>query len=450
MKRQSLEKHLMRLSLIGSLPSLVFLILIMALNNISIWPILIVSLFGVMLVGYVAYRIHQLAQFQFRSLSNLLEAMIQGDYSLRARSDSSHGALDELVSSINGLAERLSRQRTETEESQLLLKTVIDHIDVAIVALTEDNSIRFHNPAAEKLFRDDEANVEWIEQLEPILTLDSGHHQVLELTFGRRKGRFNIYVADFREHGFQRKLLFITDVKTLLRGEERNAWQRLVRVISHEINNSLTPIASISQTLKKQMTRKYGKDSDVIDVINGLTLISERAIGLSQFVESYKQIARLPEPKLKNTNIRILVEKVVALFNKGTNNIILNGESKICKVDPILLEQVLINLLKNAQEANAQSLNMSETHPKNIEVNWETQENTWKLSVKDQGNGISNMDNLFVPFYSTKTQGTGIGLVLCRQIIEAHGGEIHLANCDNSTGCKAVLELPLRPYKQKA
>lgn len=438
-KRRPFEAHLIRLVLLASLPLLLLLLWMMVLANISIWLILLTGLFGSLMILYASYSIYQKISYQFRSISNLLEALIQGDYALRARSDQSGGALDELVTAMNDLAQGMSQQRWESVESQLLLRTIIEHIDVAIIALTQNNQIRFSNPAADHLLQlhNASSNQQLLQQLAFVQELTSGCHQLVELSLGYQQGRFNVYIEEFRDAGKQHKLLFITDMRSLLRTEERKAWQDLIRVISHEINNSLSPIASISQTLKRLIERDARGETLAEDLREGLHIISERAIGLSQFVESYKQLAKLPEPQIQPLAIRPLVEKIIALFNHTAIEI----ETEInftLQLDSIQFEQVLINLIKNAVEATAL------TNPSSIiKIRWAVSHQFFKLDICDQGTGISNPNNLFVPFYSTKKQGSGIGLVLSRQIIEAHKGRLTLSNQD-SGGCCASIELPVQ------
>ncbi len=437
-KRRPFEAHLIRLVLLASLPLLLLLLWMMVLANISIWLILLTGLFGSLMILYASYSIYQKISYQFRSISNLLEALIQGDYALRARSDQSGGALDELVSAMNDLAQGMSQQRWESVESQLLLRTIIEHIDVAIIALTQNNQIRFSNPAADHLLQlhNTSSNQQLLQQLAFVQELTSGCHQLVELSLGYQQGRFNVYIEEFRDAGKQHKLLFITDMRSLLRTEERKAWQDLIRVISHEINNSLSPIASISQTLKRLIERDARGETLAEDLREGLHIISERAIGLSQFVESYKQLAKLPEPQIQPLAIRPLVEKIVALFHHTAIEIETETNFTL-QLDPIQFEQVLINLIKNAVEATAL------TNPSSIiKIRWAVSHQFFKLDICDQGTGISNPNNLFVPFYSTKKKGSGIGLVLSRQIIEAHNGRLTLSNQD-SGGCCASIELPV-------
>lgn len=446
-QRRPFEAQLTRISLVASIPLLLLLLWVMVYARVSIWLTLLTALLGSLTIVYSYYSIHQKLVYQFRSISNLLGAMIQGDYTLRARSDQGSGALEELVVAINGLANRLSQQRWESVESQLLVRTIIDHIDVAIIALSERNEIRFINPAAKKLLGLDQnqSEMQLLQQLECVQSIPSGCSQVVELSLGYQKGRFNVHVEEFRESGLQHQLLFITDVRTLLRSEERKAWQSLVRVISHEINNSLSPIASISQTLQRLVLRQAENlldeqtpSSDTRkNLIDGLTIINERANGLRQFVDSYKQLAKLPEPQKQQVWFRELIDKACLLFSGHSIAIDTEADASIY-IDPLQFQQVLINLIKNAIEA------MAQVNPSGrITISWEVNTSVFKLCICDQGSGISNLDNLFVPFYSTKKQGSGIGLVLSRQIIEAHSGHLTIANRTNSVGCCAKIEIPL-------
>ena len=443
-KTRSFETQITCLSLFSSVPLLLFLLWIMVYAGISIWLILLTALLGSLILFYSHYRIYQNTAYQFRSLSTVVDGLKQGEYSLRARSVEGTNASRELIDSINEQANDLSQLRWQSVESQHLLHTVIEHIDVAIVALSDDNQIRFFNPAAKKLLHLEQghSNSTLVKQLAFVQSFTSGCHQVLELSLGQQQGRFNVHVEEFREAGLPHKLLFITNVSTLLRREERKAWQSLVRVISHEINNSLAPIASISQTLTRLIARKHSSNENDKDLKEGLSIINTRALGLSRFVDSYKQLAKLPEPKRKKISIRSLIDNIQLLFKNQC--IVVASETDVeVYIDPDQFEQVLINLLKNSVEA------MAQTNPNGvIRVEWLVTENFFKLIICDQGGGISNPDNLFVPFYSTKKQGSGIGLVLCRQIVEAHNGRLSINNQNaiskqkEFSGCRACIEIP--------
>lgn len=447
--RRSFEAQLTLLNVFTSLPLYLLLLWALLSGDTSRWLTAFIALIGAITILFSSYRIYQKADYQFRSLGNLLDAMIQGDYSMRARSGRSDGALDDLVRSINALADRLNQQRAESVESQRLVRTVIDHIDVAILALSDRKELRFVNPAAIKLLQlsDETLSQTLLDQLAAVQQQPSGSHQVMELSLGKNQGRFNVHIESFHEAGVENKLLFITDVRTLLRSEERKAWQSLVRVISHEINNSLAPIASISQTLCKTAANSTSLNTSLnsTDITEGLTLIHQRAKGLIAFVESYRQLAQLPEPKKQWVAVIPLIQKCILLFPDHTINLISENEPTDAinaNIDPVLMEQVLINLIKNATEAAPTGL---------IKIHCAlTQQSAPEnrllcISVCDTGPGIANTENIFVPFYSTKKDGTGIGLALSRQIIESHGGQLFLTNTTNPNGCQASIELPTLP-----
>ncbi len=439
-KKKSFEAQLTQLSLLASLPIFILLLWVMTYANISIYLILLVALLGSLVLVYCHNKIHQKSSYQFRSLSNLLDAMVQGDYSLRSRHSEGDEALNELVDSINSLAIRLNKQRIESIESQLLLKTVINHIDVAIIALNENSEMVLTNPAANALLQlsdglNDITLNDSFKQLAQVDAIVSGQSQVMPLTFAGQQGKFNVHVEEFRDKGKQQKLLFITDVSNMLRSEERNAWQALVRVISHEINNSLSPIGSISQSLKRLLIRQEDISEHKDYLIEGLTVVAQRTNNLANFVNSYKQIASLPEPKKQETSIANLISKISGLYQSQHIEIQTSVDVNL-SIDAVQIEQVLINLLKNAAEAIKNSGGDGK-----VTINWQQQAKVFKLAIKDDGTGVSNPDNLFVPFYTTKAQGSGIGLVLCRQIIEAHGGKLTLTNRTDGKGCLAVIEL---------
>lgn len=442
-KRTSFEAQLTQLSLFAALPPYLLLIWVMIYANISVYLVLLVILIGGLLIAFCHSKIHQKSAYQFRSLSNLLDAMVQGDYSLRARTSVGDKALNELVGAINSLALRLNKQRIESIENQLLLQTVIKHIDVAIIAFNESNELVLCNPAARKLLQLKETDnigkafTDPTNQLAQVEAISNGQSQVMALTFSGQQGKFSVHKEAYRKDGKEQELLFITDVSSMLRSEERKAWQALVRVISHEINNSLSPIASISQSLKRLLIKNTDIEAHSDFLLEGLTVIAQRANNLGNFVNSYKQIASLPEPVKQLTSISSLVSKVTKLYPEHTVEVLALEDVKL-SIDVVQFEQVLINLVKNAVEA----IKNADVEGR-VSISWQQQDKHLKLSIKDDGTGVSNPDNLFVPFYTTKVKGSGIGLVLCRQIIEAHGGKIHLTNRAGVRGCKATIELPL-------
>jgi two-component system nitrogen regulation sensor histidine kinase NtrY len=426
----------MLLAAVASIPSALVLLLVMLQSNYSIYLTGLVALILLAVVGYCLATIKLRLSYQFRSLTNLLEAMSSGDYSLRGRRQHGVDPLGELVVQINALANVLASQRFAAEESRLLLEKVINQINVAIIAFDAENQVSLANPAALALY-DLSAEAMLESDLstlaaEPLLA--AKNDTAVELRFPKRRGRFHIHHDQFREQGSVHQLVFVTDVRVLLRAEERRAWQDLIRVISHEINNSLAPITSISRTLQKSARTRDHAASFGDDLVEGLRVVEDRSISLKSFIQSFSQLSRLAEPTRQPVNMTQLVAAVVPLFEHRQIDCDSTSEVEI-QADPVQLEQVLINLLKNADEA------MPDTNGV-VSLSWELQQGLLEICISDEGNGISNPANLFVPLYTTKEKGSGVGLALCRQIIEAHGGYLSVANRDDRRGCIARIELP--------
>ncbi|BDX07398.1 hypothetical protein MACH26_29190 [Planctobacterium marinum] len=368
---------------------------------------------------------------QFYTLANLLEAVSEGDYSLRGKQARKTGALAELTRQINRLSDTLTVQRHEVKESQLLLSKIISHIDVAVFAWNEQGLISLVNPAACALCKQPESELlnSEVKAIVPgsFLTARGG---VLEHDFAGKQGKFHVFSDHFMEQNHRHTLLFINHVEALLRAEELKAWKNLIRVLSHEINNSLVPIQSLSELMLQEQVVQ-----DNPSLKESTEIVSERARSLSTFIAAYKRLTHTPKPKLQALSIAEQLRKVTLLFPEQEFSIQCQLESPV-QADAILLQQLLINLVKNAIEA--QCIANVETA---IEIKAAINSDIANIIIRDHGNGINNPENLFVPFYSTKADGSGIGLALSRQIIEAHHGQLKLQNHPEG-GCEARLSLP--------
>jgi nitrogen fixation/metabolism regulation signal transduction histidine kinase len=248
--------------------------------------------------------------------------------------------------------------------------------------------------------------------------------------------------AGFRLRGLPHTLLVLSDVSAALREEERTAWERLIRVLGHEINNSLTPIKSIAGSLRARLTSPQPIDNSDRDFDNGLEVIENRAESLNRFLQAYRQLMGLPAPKLAPVSLTALVERVARLETRVTVAVA-HAEDITLRVDADHIQQALINLTRNAAEA-ALSPDAINDGPPCVKIEWERNGNDVIIAVIDNGTGLTNASNLFVPFYTTKPSGTGIGLVLAQQIAQAHRGSVQLFNrTDGAMGCRAELKLPL-------
>lgn len=435
---KSFEARLCGLLLLAAVPPAVLLVGVMLANDMSVYLTSLVGLTLLMSISLCAASLYRRVNYQFRTLSNLLEAMTKGEFSLRGRRRNEQQALGELVGQINMLADTLSSQRLQVKEHQLLLAKVISQIDVGIIAIDAEQRISLINPAAASLLNDsvDALSHQDIRQFDLPGLEHNGAQTLVEWQFPHRVGKFQIHLDQFIEQGISHKLLFITDVQDLLRREERKIWQNLIRVLSHEINNSLTPIKSLSQMVYSSVKHQQPVPEGQEDQLEALQIITERAASLRQFIDSYRQLAKLPDPQPVEVSLSGLVDKVVALFEHRPVQID-GAKDLMVKLDAPQFEQLLINLIKNADEA------MTDPQRK-ITIEWRCTQQNLQLTITDDGPGLTNSDNLFVPFYTTKPQGSGIGLVLCRQIAEGHGGYLSVKNRPDTTGCVVTVDLPAR------
>jgi nitrogen fixation/metabolism regulation signal transduction histidine kinase len=378
------------------------------------------------LVGLLAIHTH--LTYPLRTLSNLLAALREEDYSIRARGPRSEDALGEVMVEVNELGTVLREQRLGALEASALLRTVVAEIDAAIFTFDGERRLKLVNRAGERLLA---SNAEALlgrtaDELGLAPCLEIRDARAVEMTFRGATGRWGIRTSTFRESGRPHQLLLITDLSQALRDEERQAWQRLVRVLSHELNNSLTPIKSIAASLLS------APEEDWSDVQRGLTIISARAESLTRFMDAYTRLARLPRPRYAQIDVGSLVTRVAQL-ERRIDVRVEPGPAVVIDADGDQLEQLVINLVRNAVDAGGPVI-----------VTWRVRDGSVEVVVTDEGPGLSGTSNLFVPFFTTKPGGTGIGLVLSRQIADAHGGSLSLENRDDGPGCVARLRVPLR------
>jgi len=388
-----------------------------------------------------------------QTLANVVAALREQDYSFRARGANRSDALGELSTEINGLADMLQSQRLGELEAMALLRRVIDSMDAPVLAFDQGRRLRMMNPAAERVLllnaeRDTGRRVEALDLNHVIDAPDEGLIALDGQTEGtvRKPGRWMVRRSGFRQRGVPHVLILLSDVSSALREEERTAWQRLIRVLGHEINNSLAPIKSIAGSLLARLPTESVSSNGAGDFARGLTIIEGRAESLNRFVQAYRHLAQLPPPIMRQVPLRPLLERVVAL---ETRMVVALGQVPEIEVtvDPDQFEQLLINLVKNAVEAviGAQEESDATAPQENVAVALRASEvaDFVAIQVEDSGLGLSNTANLFVPFYTTKKNGSGVGLALVRQIAEAHGGSISLRNRDDAPGCVAELILPI-------
>ena len=407
------------------------------------------TLTGLILVfvwGGVAALRHR-ARFPLQTLANLVAAMREGDFSTRART-SGRDAMGELAAEINALAAHLRGQRLDSLEAAALLRAVMAEIDVAVFAFDPQQRLMLINRAGEKVLgrASEHALSRSASELGLAECLEGESNRILSRPFPGGGDRWSVRRGTFRQGGVQNQLLVLTDLSRALREEERQAWRRLLRVLGHELNNSLAPIKSIAASLEDLIAREPKPKDWQEDLASGISVISSRTAALTRFMEEYSKLAKLPAPHFQNVSLAPLIERLINLERRIAIRV-QPGPPITLNADPDQLEQLLINLLRNAVEAVLETRSGTKTQvpaPEAVSLGWNVKNGTLEITVQDQGSGLADTANLFVPFFTTKPGGTGIGLVLSRQIAEAHGGSLALENRKGQPGCIARLRLPLR------
>jgi nitrogen fixation/metabolism regulation signal transduction histidine kinase len=387
-----------------------------------------------------------------QTLANVVSSLRESDYSFRARGARQNDALGELALEINGFADLLQSQRLEELEATALLSCVISSMDAPVLAFDPEHRLRLINAAAERIFHLNQQRAlgSSADDLELAALLNQPDRGIMVLSSKGYPVHWLVRKSSFRQHGIPHTLLVLSDVSIALREQERDAWQRLIRVIGHEINNSLTPIKSIAGSLrswihihpaKVQTMDGVTEDEDMFGLDRGLNIIENRAQSLNRFIQAYRQLAQLPPPARQPVLLPALTERAVALETRVTVQL-KPGPDIFLQVDPDQIEQLIINLLRNAAEAALARFPDAPAKAQ-VTITWQATAQAVIILIEDNGIGLTNPSNLFVPFYTTKPGGSGIGLALARQICEAHGGVLQVANRAGVQGCGAEIRLPL-------
>jgi two-component system, NtrC family, nitrogen regulation sensor histidine kinase NtrY len=436
-RARNLELALLLLVLGGGLPAVAIALIYLWAEPHAIevrWTGSVIVL-GVWLAAASAAR--QMAVRSLNLVANLLGALREGDYSIRGLVARSGSSTAMVMREVNDLGSTLQRQRTEAVESTALLTHVMEEIAVAVFAFDPGRRILLVNKAAEQLIG--KTNDELVGVPASALELDEflqgEPRRLLDRTFGAKRGRYEMRRAQFYRDGRPHDLLVMTDLSQALREEEQAAWQRIFRVLSHEINNSLTPIKSIAHSLRRIVDRAQPPFPRSDEVQAGLSLIEERSGALGRFLRAYAQLARLPKPRPKPLRVPEIVNRIVDLEKRLPVSVRSTSDVRLI-VDSDQLEQLLINVVRNAVDASLETGG-------GVSIGWRELDQWFELNVEDEGKGLSDTSNLFVPFFTTKPNGSGIGLALSRQIAEAHGGTIALENRTTGRGCRATLRLPI-------
>jgi two-component system, NtrC family, nitrogen regulation sensor histidine kinase NtrY len=451
--RAPFERRVLRLVALLALPGLLVSGVLVWLQPWSVESKLALLGIEVLLCLLIGAALHDHIVRPLQTLANVVGSMRDEDYSFRARMAVPDDALGELSLEVNALADLLSRHRTGAIEATALLQRVVEEVDIPIFAFDPEGKLRLVNSAGEKLLQQDSGQLlgQTASELGLQNSLSSENETLLSLPFASG-ARWVVRRSSFRQQGIPHTLVVLSDVSRALREEERSAWQRLIRVIGHELNNSLAPIKSIAGSLNMQLSKTNLDEDQRQDFERGLAIIEARAASLNRFLQAYRQLAQMPPPELQPGSISTLVTHVAALETRVRVEVV-PGPDITLLADHGQLEQMLINLLRNAAEAVLGQASAEESSKApartaaaeleaQVAVTWKSTEKDVVLTIEDNGPGLMNPGNAFVPFYTTKPQGSGIGLVLSRQIVEAHGGAIEVSNRQGRRGCQVKIILP--------
>ena len=413
LKVNSLERYLSYKLWTLALPPLLLWLGFSSYINLSLWVIVLGFTLLVLLAVTIISAINHKMLSSFNRAILHLEAVNQEDYNQYGKSPFTHGCVAEFHQQLKQLSERLQQQKSRYDQHAFLVYQLITQLDTPILVFNEKQQLSFGNEAFYHLYGQ---HWQMLRHASPeLLCLELCTHetdQKWQFTSAQKKQKWQIRQSEFIDGGQRHQLLIFIDIETALRANQLNAWQQIIRVLGHEIGNSLAPVSSMAESLASKAVNERDKMA--------LNVITERCQHLQDFVSRY---ASLSQPL--NINVQCLDASQLL---SATSRLYKNMEFKLnCQVkhiwaDETLLKQVFINLFKNAQEAHARC----------IQVNLTDDKHHSHLEIIDNGHGFSNLDNLFVPLYSTKPQGQGIGLNFCRNIIEQHHGMISLENNHNN------------------
>ena len=438
-RRLSHQQKVQLLAFACGLPGLLTALAFLVAGDYSLKVYLTVLILGGAVWLFFTLKLQDLLIHPLHTASNMLAALREGDFSLHANYVDDQDPLGQLLMEINLLTDVLSSHRMDAMEAHALMDKVIKEIDAAVMTFDPDRRLTLANPAALELLcmSKDAIRHHFAGELNLDTALESPANATIPHPRADCSGRFMVRKGSYRVAGEPHELLILIDVSRTLREEELLAWKRLIRVIGHELNNSMAPITSLAESLQQIVRLPEPQPEDRQDLLDGLEIIRQRADSLTRFVVEYARLAKLPPPQRRSFPLKAMVRRIASLYERPP--VVLDERSPDLHLmaDPDQLEQALLNLIKNAVEA-------AELTDGSVKVCWRQQGGALVLHIEDTGPGIANPDNLFIPFFSTKKGGSGIGLTLSRQIIEGHDGTLELANRQDGTGCCASIIMPLR------
>lgn len=393
-----------------------------------------------MLVGWIGGR--RLVT-TLGTVVDIVVAIREGDYSMRGRVRNGHDPLQSLIADVNLITDDLRNgRRKRTETSRFMSKTLVA-LHSAVFVIDDQQCLAFVNPAARRLIGAERAAIvgRTIGALGLAVPLAAADGAILTYRFPAAGGRWAVRRSAWYSEGREHTMVMLHDLSAALSEEERRAWQRLIRVLSHELNNSLTPIGSLADSLSTLLDSSDREAMDT-ELRIGLEVIGRRAHSLTRFLAGYGRLARLPPLQSKAFRLDQALLRFARLEQRmsvevlGHSNVTIDG-------DEDQLGQAFINLIRNAVEATLDAGGA-------VRIDWRIEGDYVRVTIEDEGMGLPASDGIFVPFFTTKPNGSGIGLTLTRLIVEAHAGTVELTARHGARGAVAVIRLPLRPLPDRA
>jgi two-component system, NtrC family, nitrogen regulation sensor histidine kinase NtrY len=433
----SYEKRIVGTALLAVVPlAAAALLLVWAgdFPQVVTWTIILLVIATIVIASVL---LREVVVYPLRTLANVIGAVREEDYSMRAREASEGKMFGQVFLELNALSSTMRQRHLAALEAAGLVRAVIAEVDAAIFAFDSASRLELVNREGERLLGRDAGDLLGKPAADLGLDdlLEGVEGNAIERAFAGVTARWSIRVSRFRQEGESHRLLVVSDISRALRQEEIRAWRRVVRVLGHELNNSLAPIKSIAGSLEEELARQSIDERLQSDLAKGLAIIGRRADGVARFLSTYSELARLPEPKFRSVSVAALSTRVASL-DKRISIDVAGGPDIRVEADETQLEQAIINIVKNAVDAALETGG-------GVSIAWRRGNGAAEIIVADEGPGLGTTSNLFVPFFTTKPGGSGIGLVLSRQIAEAHGGTLTLRDREIGKGCEAVFRLPL-------
>ncbi len=424
-KGQSLEWELKLLSAVFIVLVTGLFALVAHFSNMPLKLALTLYLVAMLVLLPYLFRVYKRIVHPMNNLANVIEAIRLEDYGLSPKVTFKEGVMAQLLGETSALVDVLQKRKERYNQQVYLIYRLIEQLELPVLVFDEDLRLVHGNAAFDKWYGQPWKTVRGLSS-KRIGLVASGKNSWQFVNPDAHKG-WQIKSSRFENEKDSHQLLILNNINSEVRQVQQDAWMQIIRVLTHEIRNSLTPICSMTDLMLDMPTLSE-------DLKTPLQVIESRSNNLLQFVERYADTARPVQVNKKQLDMDVVLSKIRPLFPENSIKVV--GKALQVLADPVLLEQVLINLIRNALEAQA-----SNGNEQPIQVQWQDTNGDTTLYIKDRGRGIANPDNLFVPFYTTKEGGQGIGLALCRKIIEQHNGNLHLSN-RNKGGAVAKIVLP--------